>query len=551
MKIKSFYAITAAGLTASVIMASGGCGGSSHSSFHEKKYNVMLVITDQEHYFSEYPQGSNYAARKLLAEMGTTFEKHYVCSNMSTSSRSTIFTGHHVPHTGMSDNTDFPWQSPMSDTIRTIGDIMRDSGYYSALKGKWHLGGTADITGETQATITDLNAYGFSDWGGTDYIGALRQGNQIDPVIAAEASDWLNSKGSELNNDGKPFFLVVNMINPHDIMDYDITGYQSPKLHLGGKPSDDIYNTAYNVEIPATYSLDLTSDDIPSGIKLYNKNWSVLTGSFDISSPNINDLWKDFQNYYFNCIQDNDNNLQKIIATLKANNMLENTIIIFTSDHGEMHGSHGLKGKGGFVYENNIHVPMIIIHPDFEGGRKVSELTSHIDIAATLADIGGRLDSEDLPGHSMIPLMNGGKSQRDGALFCYEMLSMSVPIVSWDVNAKTVNYNFLSADRGMVRGIITKDGYKFARYFSPLEFNLPSEFDKLFASNDVQLFNLNNDPEELNNLAGSADRIANNETIMSFNDRLNALIKSEVGDDTGTKISNTLKTLQESQKKAQ
>ena len=431
MKIKSFYAVTAAGITASIVMMSGGCGG-GNSTLPAKKYNVMLVVTDQEHYFSEYPQGSNYAARKLLAEMGTTFEKHYICSNMSTSSRSTLFTGHHVPDTGMTDNTDFPWQKMMSDELRTIGDIMRDSGYYSAFKGKWHLGGTADITGKTEATLTDLEAYGFSDWNGTDYIGALHQGNEIDPLITSEAIEWLGSKGKELNSDGKAFFLVVTMINPHDIMDYDITDYKSPTLHLGGKPDDAVYDVSYNVPVPSTYNFDLTAGDVPEGIKLYYDNWSNLTGSFDVraltaTGLSIKELWEDYQNYYFNCIQDNDNNLMKIIDSLEDNEMLDDTIIIFTADHGEMHGSHGLKGKGGFVYENNIHVPMIIVHPDFNGGAKISAVTSHIDIAATLAEI-GRRTSENLPGKSFLPLLKGTqKSTRDGALFCYEMLSMSAP----------------------------------------------------------------------------------------------------------------------------
>ena len=95
----------------------------------------------------------------------------------------------------------------------------------------------------------------------------------------------------------------------------------------------------------------------------------------------------------------------------------------------------------------------------------------------------------------------------------------------------------------MVRGIITNDGYKFARYFSPLEFNEPETFNELFASNDVQLFNMNDDPEEVNNLAGKANHVQNAGTIMSLNEKLNALIKSEVGDDKGTKISNTLKAI--------
>lgn len=145
-----------------------------------------------------------------------------------------------------------------------------------------------------------------------------------------------------------------------------------------------------------TYSFDLTDSEIPEGIRLYSHNWGVLAGSFDQNDRGINfnggnlstvkSLWKDYQDYYFNCIQDSDNNLMKLIRYLQNNDMLRNTIIIFTSDHGEMHGSHGLKGKGGFIYENNIHVPLIILHPDYEGGKKIDAVTSHIDLAATLAE---------------------------------------------------------------------------------------------------------------------------------------------------------------------
>ncbi len=560
MKFKTVNKITATGIAASLIMINGGCGGNNSSNISDnnpdnnlKKYNVMLILTDQEHYFSEYPKGSNYEARKLLAELGATFEKHYICSNMSTSSRSTIFTGHHVPDTGMTDNTDFPWQKTMSDSLRTIGDIMMEAGYYSALKGKWHLGGTADITGKTMATITSLDVYGFYDWGGTDYIGALHQGNEIDPLIASQAVEWLASKGKNLNSDGKPFFLMLTMINPHDIMDYDITGYESPSLHLGGKPDNEIYDVAYDNAIPSTYNFNLTAEDLPEGIKLYYNNWSILTGSFDVKATTetdmtINDLWKDYQDYYFNCIQDNDNNLMNVINALIDNEMLNDTIIIFTADHGEMHGSHGLKGKGGFVYENNVHVPMIIVHPDFKGGKKISAVTSHIDIAATLADIAG-LTSENLPGKSLLPLLNGSKkSVRDCALFCYEMLSMSAPCV---VSDDKVTYDFKNMGRGMMRSIITEDGYKFARYFSPREFNTPKTFEELFASNDVQLFDTNEDPKELNNLASPENRVANRELIMKLNEVMNNMIEKEIITTGGEHVLQPLKeylnTLQNNQ----
>ena len=92
----------------------------------EGGYNVLFITVDQEHYFSEYPAGTSFKARQLLAELGTTFEKHDACSNMSTSSRSVMFTGTHIPDTGMIDNTDVPWQDAMDDTLRTIGDRLRE-----------------------------------------------------------------------------------------------------------------------------------------------------------------------------------------------------------------------------------------------------------------------------------------------------------------------------------------------------------------------------------------------------------------------------------------
>ncbi len=518
-----------------------------------KKYNVLFVVTDQEHFFSQYPSGSNYQARKFLAENGITFEKHYACSNMSTSSRSTMFTGKHIPDTGMIDNCDFPWQPVMSSDIRTIGDIMRSAGYYSAIKGKWHLGGTGDITGTQEQTVTNLEDYGFSDWGGKDYIGALHQGNEIDPLIVKDAVEWLENKGKNLNAEGKPFFLMVTMINPHDIMDYDITGYKAPNLHLGTAPNTDVYKTKYDATIPSTDNFDLTNTELPEGIRLYDNNWGSFAGSFGQNDSGttasgeylntVETLWKDYKNYYFNCIQDSDNNLMTLINSLKDNNLLENTIIVFTSDHGEMHGSHGLKGKGGFVYENNIHVPLIIVHPDHDGGKKIDAVTSHIDLAPTFADIGGTLSSEKLAGKSLLPLVVGDTtSVRDCALFCYEMPSMSVAI-NYDKNdKKSVTKSYVAGfmrilkkekpegvmDRGMIRGIITNDGYKFVRYFAPYDFNTPTTSNDLFANNDVQLFNIKEDPEELTNLADSAHREANIELIMRLNGIMNEMIKQEI-----------------------
>ena len=535
------------GLAASMLasQAVGPCawadsGEAPADNSAEDSYNILFVTVDQEHYFSEYPEGSSFKARQLLAELGTTFEKHYACSNMSTSSRSVMFTGTHIPDTGMIDNTDFAWQGAMDDSLTTVGDMMREAGYYTALKGKWHLGDASILN--DQATLTDLEAYGYADWGGIDYIGSVREGNEMDPVIVSETVEWLENTGKRLNEEGTPFFLNVNLVNPHDIMNYDITGYPSPFMKLSGKPDDPRYDKSYDVPIPESWNFDFTAPDVPDALRIYQGHWGLFAGVIKDA-----DVWKDYQDYYFNCMQDSDDNLMLILDYLTQNDMLDNTVIVFTADHGEMHGSHGLKGKGGFLYENNIHVPLIIVHPDHEGGRTVSALTSHVDLAPTFVDI-ANISAEQkaaitagLPGRSLLPLLSGeAESVRDASLFCFEMLSMTALQFGKDADGN-VTRSMDTAPRGMVRGITT-ERYKFVRYFSPVDFNTPATLDELYAHNDVQLFDLENDPEEMVNLA--ADREANAALIEEMNALLNKTIGEEIGQDNGLHMMKVLKFLQ-------
>ena len=540
--------ITSIGLTATLLAAQSGAAPAlaeeattTKTDTSEGGYNVLLITVDQEHYFSDYPAGTQWKARQLLQELGTTFEKHYACSNMSTSSRSVLFTGTHITETGMIDNTDFAWQGAMDDNLTTMGDMMRQAGYYTALKGKWHLG-DASILHEG-AQLTDLESYGYADWGGTDYIGSVKEGNEMDPVIVSETLEWLDGTGKKLNSEGIPFFLNVNLVNPHDIMNYDITGYQSPFMKLSGRPEDALYDTTYDVPIPSTWNFDFTAPDVPDALRIYQGHWGLFAGIYHDA-----DVWQDYQNYYFNCIQDSDNNLMLILDYLMESGMLESTVVVFTADHGEMQGSHGLKGKGGFLYENNVHVPLIIVHPDYEGGRTVSALTSHVDLAPTLVDL-TRLSAEQkaeitagLPGRSLLPLLDGSTDKvRDASLFCFEMLSMTG--LQFGRNAEgSVTYSFDVTARGMVRGIVTEQ-YKFVRYFAPVGFNTPATLDELYEKNDVQLFDLNTDPDEMVNLA--ADREANADLIAQMNALLNETIAQEIGADDGMHVLRVLKALQE------
>lgn len=542
--MKKTKATAAVFVVSGALLTNGGTDvvyGSSEETAKnaDGNYNILFITTDQERYFDEYPEETEYKARELLAEMGTTFEKHYVCSNMSTSSRSVIYTGTHITDTLMLDNTDFAWQDALSEEITTIGDRMRETGLYTAYKGKWHMGDFS-IFDEVENTLTDLEEYGFADWGvKNDYVGKVHEGYEIDPVIIADSVHWLKSKGVKLNEEGQSFFLAVNLINPHDIMNYSTEdGYEGAKLELAGEPNHKVYEKTYSEELPSSWNQDIDNEENVYAVKLFKKQWSSISGK--ISEDHFDDL----QDYYFNCIQDCDNNLMTLLTELEHMDLLENTIIVFTSDHGEMQGAHGLKGKGGFIYDYNLHVPMIIYHPDYEGGQRIQTVTSHMDLAPTFIDMTYISDeekkkiSEGLSGKSLMDLMDGTKdSVREGALFCYEMLSVAASAAQ----EGSTNESPLES-RSFVRAIVTED-YKFARYFSPLNFNVPESYEDLLANNDIELYDLKNDPDEMKNLA--ADPETNKELIMEMNTLLNETIAAEIGVDDGSEFQDVLKKFQE------
>ena len=486
-------------------------------------YNIVFITVDQEAYMESYPQGSDYAARERLRQIGTTFEKHYSCSNVSTSSRSVIYTGRHVTETHMMDNTNLTCQPNMSKDLKTVGDMMREAGYYTAYKGKWHI----------SEGDKSLEEYGFSDWTEGDMYGSPLEGFHEDETIAKSACNWLSTKGKELNTNGKSFFLAVNFINPHDIMYYN-----EEKSGIFGQattaPNTPVYQKTYPTPIPSTWNESFDKEGRPSSHKEYYISWEKATGP----NPSSESKWKSFRDYYFNCIQDCDNQVKLLLDHLNNNDLMKNTIIIFTSDHGELLGEHGLKGKAGNMYENNIHVPLMVYHPEYPGGRSCEHITSHLDLAPTFVDIATDNEAEmekikeGIHGCSLLPAIeNPTKDVRNGqgALFVYDMISMMDSTMEAEpVSESIVDIRVDLEKKGYLRGIITKD-YKFARYFSPIHFNTPTDIDALYAQNEVELYSMGSDETE--NLAWPKGN--NKELVEEYNGKLNNLIQREIGVDDG------------------
>jgi arylsulfatase A-like enzyme len=226
--------------------------------------------------------------------------------------------------------------------------------------------------------------------------------------------------------------------------------------------------------------------------------------------------------------------------------------VIFTADHGEMGGSHGgLRGKGPFAYEENSKVPFVVVHPDYPPGTS-DVLTSHLDLLPTLIGFTGLPEAQrkeaakGLPGHDFSGTL--GESERTnihairtGVLFNYvapltidaDFCTLCVASGCGADAKKGVSLASLKPHLNK-RGFLTfvsDERYKFARYYAPNAFNAPKTMDEIFQYNDVQLFDLQNDPDEMNNLA--LDPKANGDLILRMNGLLNDLMKKEVGNNDG------------------
>ena len=262
------------------------------------------------------------------------------------------------------------------------------------------------------------------------------------------------------------------------------------------------------------------------------------------------------QNYYFNAIRDADQQIVQVLEQLDRLGLTDKTIVIFTSDHGELLASHGgLQGKGTTTYRQQNHVPMLVVHPDIKGGQRCLETTSHLDLVPTIVSLTGKptapvadtmtlMKGQDFSALLRQPANPAFTQGRGGVLFCYSQLMvhdekftrtlyetlLNKSIVRSDLFRKIESFPIDWKLRVCIRSIVD-ERYKFSRYFSFRGFNTPTTLEELRANNDLELYDLPTDPDEVVNLAHDFER--NRDLIAIMNAKLNALIEREIGVDDG------------------
>lgn len=385
-------------------------------------------------------------------------------------------------------------------------------------------------------------------------------GYESDELIGASALSWLRRKGRVLNDENKPWSLFVSLVNPHDIMYFNADGpgeniQDTGRLLMKAAraPESAIYSHKWRYGVPKNLRQPMSEAGRPTAHGEYLKAWASALGTIPLRDEN----WQRLSDFYFNSIAQVDRQISLLLAELENLGLADNTVVVFTSDHGEMGGHHGLRGKGPFAYEEVIHVPFYMIHPDVKGGQSCQALSSHIDIAPTLLSLAGvdktkssefaqrELPGRDLSGALSNPTKAGIHAVRDQVLFTYSGIATNdsemVRLIAEakaagkdpKVAVKQAGYKPNLQKRGTLRSVF--DGrYKFTRYFSPTAHHKVETLDQLYANNDVELFDLKSDPSEMTNIA--KDRSKNADHIAAMSQKLESAIKNEIGKDNGREM---------------
>ncbi|MFE3798648.1 sulfatase-like hydrolase/transferase [Nocardia tengchongensis] len=362
--------------------------GRARADTNPDKPNILIVVVDEMRSPQWFPDQATLNSilpnTARIRRGAVSFEQHYAAANDCTPARGTMLTGLYAHQTGclLTSQATLPSQFP------TWGSMIRDQGYQTWWWGKWHLG----HDGDTRPSA--LEDYGFS--GGTypSPNGGPGQGMQMDPKIVDQFVDWFDTAAAN-----QPWCTTVSLINPHDVQCWPRwtrqlqTQRQIPRWMTAPPPNFESLDQLSRKPRLQRALIDISA--IAFGIAPYG-------------TPDAADQWTALLNLYLWLQQQVDLQIGRVLDALEARpDVARNTVIVFTSDHGDYAGSHGLHGKGGAAYDEAIRVPLYVHDPrgyfsPTDGTGLRGQLTSSVDLAPlllTIATGGGGWRGDDQYAH--------------------------------------------------------------------------------------------------------------------------------------------------------
>jgi arylsulfatase A-like enzyme len=390
--------------------------------------NVVWLFSDHQAH-ANHPAleaaSKNFPLRQRMARDGVQFDRAYTVLPVCTPARASMLTGLYPHRHGITENDGrFGGRAGLSQQDKLLSHHLRDAGYRCAYFGKWHL--------SNQSSAQDFGFEGFSlpgygyPYGTEEYRAYLQRWNLPEPVITIEQagesgqrrghrlsltaqSDWFDCEAGsailetpaatheayfvsrlacewlESHSDGStPFFLRVDPWGPHP-------PYIVAPPFLGG------FDHISPVPTP-NFSSDLNHR--PQHHRDYRDYWHEVLGL-------DTEQWQRQIARCYEHVALVDSALHEVLLTLERLRLLDNTVVFFTSDHGDAIGSNGgVSNKGGLMVEETIRIPLLACGPPpLARGQTCQRLVTNMDIVATIADLCGLDAEEAFDSQSLLPLL--------------------------------------------------------------------------------------------------------------------------------------------------
>ncbi len=362
--------------------------------------NILIVMVDQLNgtLFPDGPAPFLHAPNLArLAERSVRFNANYCASPLCAPSRAAFMSGQLPSRTGVYDNA-----AELPSAVPTFAHHLRRLGYCTVLSGKMHFVGPDQLHGFESRLTTDVYPADFGwtpdwtrpgeriDWwyhnlSSVTDAGVAEMTNQLeyDDEVAHFARQQIFDFARK--GDGRPFCLTVSFTHPHD-------------PYVMRRRFWDLYE---GVELPMPGPAIPYEEQDPHSRRILD---SCDRQRFAIREEHV----RTARRAYFAAISYLDEAIGSLLETLRTCDFADNTVVIFTSDHGDMLGERGLWFKMSF-FEGSARVPLLIAAPGWEP-RSVSEPTSLLDVLPTLVELAGGSVAESaasLDGQSLVPLASG------------------------------------------------------------------------------------------------------------------------------------------------
>ena len=460
----------------------------------EKKMNILYIMSDDHSYqtISAYDQRYIHTPNiDRIGNEGVRFTNSFVANSISGPSRACMLTGKHSHANGFINNS-----TTFNGDQMTFPKLLQQNGYETAMIGKWHL--VSDPQGFDHWEILP----GQGDYYNPTFIQMNGEKVQVEGyatnIITDKAIDWIENQRDK----NKPFCMLLHHKAPHrtwmpDTCDFKLFAGQNFPLPENFYDNHEGRLAAQKQEMSIDKDMDIVYDlkmadkenEIKGGVyaqwgrSMYNNMNPAQKAAWDAHYDPIIAKFKEdklsgkalaewkYQQYmrdYLRVITSVDRNIGRVLDYLEEKGLLENTLVVYTSDQGFYMGEHGWFDKR-FMYEESFRTPLLARLP---GGKKgdVAELVQNIDYAPTFLELAGIEKPEDMHGESFLPLLKGEKAPE------------------W---RNSLYYHFYEypAEHSVCRHFgVRNDRYKLIHYYNDID--------------TWELFDLQEDPNEMNNLYG-------------------------------------------------